>query len=68
MRLVVLDTNVIVSARVSPRSTPAKLLVDWILAGEVQTVTSPAIILEYREGTCDLSRGCPFDLNRRSCL
>ena len=51
MRLVVLDTNVIVSARVSPRSTPAKLLVDWILAGEVQTVTSPAIILEYREGT-----------------
>jgi putative PIN family toxin of toxin-antitoxin system len=51
MRIVVLDTNVIVSARVSRTGTPAKLLDNWILAGKVQTLTSPAIIREYREVT-----------------
>jgi len=51
MRLVVLDTNVIVSARVSRTGIPAKLLDDWVLAGEVQTITSPAVVREYREVT-----------------
>jgi putative PIN family toxin of toxin-antitoxin system len=49
MRLVVLDTNVIISARAKPGGTPAKLLDEWILAGDVRTVVSPAIIREYRE-------------------
>jgi putative PIN family toxin of toxin-antitoxin system len=49
VRLVVLDTNVIISARVNPNGAPATLLGDWILAAEVQTVTSPAIIREYRD-------------------
>lgn len=49
MRLVVLDTNVIVSGRINRNGAPATLLGDWILAGDVQTVTSPAIIREYRD-------------------
>ena len=49
MRLVVLDTNVIVSAGIRPESAPAKLVMDWVLEGQIQVVTSPWIIGEYRE-------------------
>jgi putative PIN family toxin of toxin-antitoxin system len=49
MRLAVFDTNVIVSAGVKPGGVPAKILMDWALAGHVLAVTSPAIVEEYRE-------------------
>ena len=49
MRLVVLDTNVLVSAGIKPGGVPARLIMDWVLDGRVQTVTAPWIIGEYRE-------------------
>lgn len=49
MRLIVLDTNIIVSAGISPRSAPAKLVMDWLLEGQIQAVTCPSIVQEYRE-------------------
>jgi uncharacterized protein len=49
MRLLVLDTNVIVSAGIRPESAPAKLVIEWVLEGLVQTVTCPWIVEEYRE-------------------
>ena len=49
MRLAVLDTNVIVSAGIKPDGAPAKILLDWVLEGQVQVVTSPAVMAEYRE-------------------
>ena len=49
MRLVVLDTNVIVSAGIKPHGVPAKILMDWVLEELVQVVTCPAILEEYRE-------------------
>ncbi len=49
MRLAVLDTNVIVSAGIRPAGPPARLLLDWVLPGQVQIVTSPWIVAEYRE-------------------
>jgi uncharacterized protein len=49
MRLVVLDTNVVVSAGIKPEGIPAKLVMDWVLEGQVQVVTSPRIVAEYRE-------------------
>lgn len=49
MRLAVLDTNVIVSAGIHACGAPAKLVIDWVLEGAVQTVTCPAIVREYRE-------------------
>jgi uncharacterized protein len=49
MRLVVLDTNVIVSAGIKPGSAPATLVMDWVLEGQIQVVTSPWIVGEYRE-------------------
>jgi putative PIN family toxin of toxin-antitoxin system len=48
MRLVVLDTNVIVSAGIAPGGIPAKIVSDWVLKGKVQVVTSPWILGEYR--------------------
>jgi uncharacterized protein len=48
VRLVVLDTNVIVSAAIKPEGAPAKLVNDWILEGRVQVVTCPLIVEEYR--------------------
>jgi putative PIN family toxin of toxin-antitoxin system len=48
VRLVVLDTNIIVSAGIKPEGAPARLVVDWVLEGLVQVVTSPLIIEEYR--------------------
>lgn len=49
MRLIVLDTNVVVSAGINSQSAPATLIMDWILEGQVQVVTSPWIIAEYRD-------------------
>ena len=49
MRLVVLDTNVIVSAGIKPSGAPAKILMDWVLEGQVQLATSSSIVAEYRE-------------------
>ncbi len=49
MRLVALDTNIIVSAGIKPGSVPAKLVMDWVLEGRVQVVTSPWVVREYRE-------------------
>ena len=49
MRLVVLDTNVIVSAGIKPGTPPAILIMNWILESRIQLVTSPAIVAEYRE-------------------
>jgi uncharacterized protein len=48
MRLAVLDTNVVVSAGIKPEGAPARLLMDWVLEGQVQVVTSPLIVAEYR--------------------
>lgn len=49
MRLVVLDTNVIVSAGIQPSGIPARLVLDWVLDRRVQLVCSPAVLSEYRE-------------------
>jgi uncharacterized protein len=49
MRLIVLDTNVIVSAGIQATGAPAKLMMDWVLEGQVQVVTSPWVVGEYRE-------------------
>lgn len=49
MRLVVLDTNVIVSAGIKPGSVPARLVMDWALDGQMQLVCCPRIAREYRE-------------------
>jgi putative PIN family toxin of toxin-antitoxin system len=49
MRLAVFDTNVIVSAAIKQEGAPAKLMMDWVLEGQVQLVTSPRIVAEYRE-------------------
>src|ERR1035437_7408527 len=49
MRLVVLDTNVIVSASINAVGPPAKIITDWGLSGMVHTVTSPFVVAEYRE-------------------
>lgn len=49
MRLVVLDTNVIVSAGIKPEGAPAQILMDWVLEGLVQVATSPVVVAEYRE-------------------
>ena len=49
MRLAVLDTNVIVSAGLKLDSVPYQLVMDWVFAGQVQTVTCAAVVREYRE-------------------
>jgi putative PIN family toxin of toxin-antitoxin system len=49
MRLVVLDTNVIVSAGINARGAPAAIVMDGVLEGRVQVVTSPAVAGEYVE-------------------
>jgi putative PIN family toxin of toxin-antitoxin system len=45
---VVLDTNVVVSAVLSERGPPARLL-DLVLAGELRAVSEPRILAEYRQ-------------------
>lgn len=49
MRLAVLDTNVIVSAGIRAGGPPARLIVEWVLEGQVQMVTCPSIVNEYRQ-------------------
>lgn len=49
MRLVVLDTNVIVSARLSPGGAPATLIMGYVLTGGVQVATCPSVVQEYME-------------------
>src|ERR1035437_4619463 len=49
MRLVVLDTNVIVSAAINPVGPPAKIVANLVLSGMIHTVTSPRVAAEYRE-------------------
>jgi len=49
MRLAVLDTNIIVSAGIKREGAPASIVMDWVLDGQVQVVTCPAIRNEYRE-------------------
>lgn len=49
MRLVVLDTNIVISAGIRPNSAPAKLVMDWVLEGTVQAVICPSVAEEYRE-------------------
>jgi uncharacterized protein len=49
MRLAVFDTNIIVSAAIRAGGPPAKLVMDWVLEGQVQVVTSPAVVAEYRQ-------------------
>jgi uncharacterized protein len=48
MRLVVLDTNVIVSAGIKPQGFPARIVQAAIQQAKIQTVVSPAIVAEYR--------------------
>jgi uncharacterized protein len=49
MRLIVLDTNVLVSAGISPNGPPAKIIADHVLSGTVVAVTCPRVTAEYRE-------------------
>jgi len=49
MRLAVFDTNIIISAGLKPDSEPARLVMNWVLAGQVQLVTCPSIFAEYGE-------------------
>lgn len=46
--IVVLDTNVLVSALLSPFQAPARV-VDLVLSGEVDVVVDDRILAEYRE-------------------
>jgi putative PIN family toxin of toxin-antitoxin system len=49
MNVVVLDTNVLISAGINPGGTPAKLIFDWVLKEYVKAVVSPQVLVEYRE-------------------
>ena len=49
MRLIVLDTNLLVSAGIRANGPPAKIVADLVLGGKVKTVTSPSAVAEYRE-------------------
>jgi putative PIN family toxin of toxin-antitoxin system len=48
MRLIVLDTNVIVSAGIKSKSYPALILQTVIQQASIQIVVSPSIAAEYR--------------------
>jgi putative PIN family toxin of toxin-antitoxin system len=49
MRLAVFDTNIIVSAGINREGAPATLVMDWVLDRQVQIVTCPTVVDEYRE-------------------
>jgi predicted nucleic acid-binding protein len=49
MRLVVLDTNVVVSAGINPAGPPGRIIMDWVLEGLVRTVVCPSVSREYRQ-------------------
>jgi len=48
MRVVVLDTNVIVSAGIRRTGAPAKLISDWALKHQIQIICCPSVLAEYR--------------------
>jgi len=48
MRLVVLDTNVIVSAGIKPKGFPAQIVQSVIQEASIQIAVSPSIVEEYR--------------------
>jgi putative PIN family toxin of toxin-antitoxin system len=49
MRLIVLDTNVVVSAGIKPGSVPHRLVHSFVLEDKVKIVLSPSVVAEYRE-------------------
>jgi len=49
MRNIVLDTNVIISAALSPEGTPAKVMQTIVANGELQLFYSTDILAEYKE-------------------
>jgi len=49
LRLIVLDTNVIVSASINRAGPPAKIVSDWVISGKVIVVTCPSVAREYQE-------------------
>ena len=46
--LVVLDTNILVSALISPFGPPARVL-DMVLGGDIQVAYDDRLLAEYRE-------------------
>ena len=48
MRVVVLDTNVLVSAGINPVGAPGRLI-EWVLSGQVQSLICSWIANEYRQ-------------------
>lgn len=49
MRLAVFDTNIIVSAGITPGGVPAHLIHDWVFPNKVQLVVCPTILSEYND-------------------
>jgi uncharacterized protein len=49
MRLVVLDTNVLVSAGMTSVGVPHRLVMNWVLGNRVHAVTCSGIVAEYRD-------------------
>jgi len=47
--LIVLDTNVLISAGISPDGPPAKIVADHVLGGTAIAVTCSSVTAEYRE-------------------
>jgi putative PIN family toxin of toxin-antitoxin system len=48
MRVVVLDTNFIISAGIRHTGAPARLISDWALKSQVQIICCPSVLAEYR--------------------
>ncbi len=48
MRLIVLDTNIIVSAGIKPKGFPARIIRSVIQEANIQIAVSPSIVTEYR--------------------
>lgn len=48
MRLIVLDTNVIMSAGIKPKGFPAWIIRNVIQEANIQIAVSPSIVAEYR--------------------
>jgi uncharacterized protein len=63
MRLVVLDTNVVVSAGIKRRTAQAHI-VDAALDGAIQIAVSPSIVAEYRR-VCRYSKFAQYDFPPR---
>lgn len=48
MRLIVIDTNVIVSAGIKPQGFPARIIRSVIQEANIQIAVSPSVVAEYR--------------------